>query len=369
MKTRFFTIACALSLVLCLCAVTLLVRSWVVTDHLASATNSGPAWVVRSFHARLSFEHRSYWDAQGGFTWGRRRLRFYDDPATYLYQEPSRAYGLMDAGFYSGTAYTWPGHLYPNVTLFPPVSDPRYWRDNYSALIVPDLMLITVFAILPGLYVRRRVRSRGVIPPRAAMPGRGWTVLAGESVVLFVCLSELWPRTYSTGHLWWRGWNRHVTQVNLFRNQIVMTSGVELGQNSWNDTGDRWRHVAFMGDSSGTAFVPRTTLEGVTGFAYRNQHPRYSRFHSVAIPLWPLWVLAALPPLRWVLLRRRARRRALRAINGECQSCGYSLRGNTTGVCPECGSEPRSEGSRSRNPYSLPFKSCDTDKPYYINGK
>lgn len=36
-------------------------------------------------------------------------------------------------------------------------------------------------------------------------------------------------------------------------------------------------------------------------------------------------------------VKRRAARVEFRRKNGICVNCGYDLRGNTTGVCPECG--------------------------------
>lgn len=36
-------------------------------------------------------------------------------------------------------------------------------------------------------------------------------------------------------------------------------------------------------------------------------------------------------------IKRRAARVEFRRKNGICVNCGYDLRGNTTGVCPECG--------------------------------
>jgi len=30
---------------------------------------------------------------------------------------------------------------------------------------------------------------------------------------------------------------------------------------------------------------------------------------------------------------------AIRFLSGECMKCGYSLTGNTSGVCPKCGTE------------------------------
>ncbi len=55
---------------------------------------------------------------------------------------------------------------------------------------------------------------------------------------------------------------------------------------------------------------------------------------SFAVPLW-LPLLAG-APLCWILIARsRSLRR--RARLGACVSCGYLLTGNTSGVCPECG--------------------------------
>ena len=65
---------------------------------------------------------------------------------------------------------------------------------------------------------------------------------------------------------------------------------------------------------------------------------------------WNLWIdgwlpatLAALLPagraVRWWLRRRRARER------GICAGCGYDLRGNVSGVCPECGSPIPGKGT------------------------
>jgi len=75
----------------------------------------------------------------------------------------------------------------------------------------------------------------------------------------------------------------------------------------------------------------------VEGVAYRE------RFFSVAAPAWLLAAfacavaillvarMALLPLLRLVLAAsRRSRNR--------CGSCSYNLKGNTSGVCPECGS-------------------------------
>ena len=54
------------------------------------------------------------------------------------------------------------------------------------------------------------------------------------------------------------------------------------------------------------------------------------RYYLFVVPYWIILVLSAIIPLR-ALLRRR------RSVEGGCQNCSYDLTGNTSGVCPECG--------------------------------
>jgi len=50
----------------------------------------------------------------------------------------------------------------------------------------------------------------------------------------------------------------------------------------------------------------------------------------VILPLWIPFLIVAIPTgVLW--------RRDRRIPQGHCQECGYSLTGNTSGVCPECG--------------------------------
>jgi len=58
---------------------------------------------------------------------------------------------------------------------------------------------------------------------------------------------------------------------------------------------------------------------------------------DICIPLWSPFILFATYPtisfIRGPLRRYRRRRKGL------CIQCGYNLRGNTTGICSECGME------------------------------
>ncbi|HEY3241813.1 MAG TPA: hypothetical protein VGM03_00550 [Phycisphaerae bacterium] len=61
--------------------------------------------------------------------------------------------------------------------------------------------------------------------------------------------------------------------------------------------------------------------------------PRWEAFPGTQILSVPVWlpVLILVAPTLWLWVRDR------RPKPGHCQRCGYDLTGNTSGVCPECG--------------------------------
>ena len=65
--------------------------------------------------------------------------------------------------------------------------------------------------------------------------------------------------------------------------------------------------------------------------------PEYTEFrgywYGVEAPYWLVCAISAPLPIRWLLRRRRHRRRT---AAGRCPTCGYDLRA-TPERCPECG--------------------------------
>jgi hypothetical protein len=55
------------------------------------------------------------------------------------------------------------------------------------------------------------------------------------------------------------------------------------------------------------------------------------------IPCWFLCAVTSLLPILWVIWLVQHRRTGQKDVNANCRSCGYSLTGNTSGTCPECG--------------------------------
>ena len=78
------------------------------------------------------------------------------------------------------------------------------------------------------------------------------------------------------------------------------------------------------------------------GLAYNSPAPRWGgswQQVNLALPIWMPFLVCLLPPVAFFVARpiRRRRRIRRRIRRGLCQKCGYDLRGNTSGVCPECG--------------------------------
>jgi hypothetical protein len=57
-------------------------------------------------------------------------------------------------------------------------------------------------------------------------------------------------------------------------------------------------------------------------------------FWVLMMPVWQVGLIFALLPGVWLTARGR---RFYRRRRGRCVACGYELRGNVSGVCPECG--------------------------------
>ena len=91
------------------------------------------------------------------------------------------------------------------------------------------------------------------------------------------------------------------------------------------DTGDK--HYPAGNDSGYPS--PTWAVAGFKCFHYRRW---WGDSTTVRVPHWSMLLTTAIVPGVWLVTRRRARRRA-----GCCLTCGYNLTGNTSGVCPECG--------------------------------
>lgn len=88
-----------------------------------------------------------------------------------------------------------------------------------------------------------------------------------------------------------------------------------------------WPRVGFHATAS-----PPITWGTNPGISYQNTVDR-SRTQTFggSYPIWPVAIGAAVLPFLWVRARTRGR------PPHQCPACSYDLTGNTSGVCPECG--------------------------------
>ena len=97
---------------------------------------------------------------------------------------------------------------------------------------------------------------------------------------------------------------------------------------------------SFAGWSLAVAWAASQPLGIPHRWAFGGFEYDYLFVDGVTIVFIPLWVFACLfalyPTIAFIRgpLRRHRRQR-----KGQCLQCGYSLEGNVTGVCPECGVE------------------------------
>jgi hypothetical protein len=104
---------------------------------------------------------------------------------------------------------------------------------------------------------------------------------------------------------------------------------------------DRWRVESFgglivlMAWGDGPGFKTSTPYllahRGQWGLEWPSLSGRGATLFYATLPWWVVCLFAGLPTAGlWLLARRPFGR-------GRCRRCGYDLRGNTLGVCPECG--------------------------------
>jgi hypothetical protein len=83
---------------------------------------------------------------------------------------------------------------------------------------------------------------------------------------------------------------------------------------------------AFSGE-----FHPQNLLGGINEVI---RTPDGGFYYAARVPLWEPIALLSIWPICFLFVAFLRRRRGKA---GSCRKCGYSLTGNTSGVCPECG--------------------------------
>jgi hypothetical protein len=142
------------SALLCVASLGLGVRSHFALEQWGRMRPDHGANIIRSERGRLHIASHSWWDSYfHQHKWSHERIwQAGEDWPEYVYQR--KDHERLGFGWYAGTSYGWPGHLYPDVPT-PPKSDPRWFRDNYRVVVVPYWFLALVSAALPLWWLRR----------------------------------------------------------------------------------------------------------------------------------------------------------------------------------------------------------------------
>jgi hypothetical protein len=160
-------------------------------------------------------------------------------------------------------------------------------------------------------------------------------IMATASLLLFLLAVVMWIRC--------RWWQETLTHVSIdTQKEVKWQIESSNGQISLvRMTGNR---SYFFGDTPGwhlsrNDMIVRGGRYGVNigGSGQRSYYFSYAgQIYSrgVALPYWIILLLTAILPALWLRDHLAGRRRSQ---TGLCQSCGYNLTGNTSGVCPECG--------------------------------
>lgn len=160
--------------------------------------------------------------------------------------------------------------------------------------------------------IRRRSLLPSAIPPPhndgMAPPRRRWLAWTGLTAAL--ALAAVWLASLF--------WSFSYLQFRPHGDRFILH--LEAGVLAWIDTYDL------------TSWPPEKTVHRFNIRSHRTR-PRWAFVPTGRFLMFPIWLpfLSIALPTAYLLLRRR------RPPPHCCQTCGYNLTGNTTGVCPECG--------------------------------
>ena len=178
-----------------------------------------------------------------------------------------------------------------------------------------------------------------------------WTyrILVGLSSLLLVVTIAAWVRgQFSADFLSYHyGHGQHAI---YFRKHSIAYYGWGGRGEENHDAGERgeWKYTGWPFSTGRTPgetddvdlMLPPHSAQGINyaGFGFLIWGPRFgggSPRLIVKVPYWALLLISAPLPTSEVVRQIRKKRRGIRGL---CLVCGYDLRRNVEGRCPECGS-------------------------------
>jgi len=362
MRRRLFKLASLISLVLCVLTIVLWISTYFravrYTKISLSAGGSHPLFLmVLTARGELSFEVGSNYVFNIKDAADQRRI----DGIIRNYSAWTFYPGPWD---YQPLDRTSPGITGFRLTSYRITSGPIGVRGTF--LDVPIAFLVLLFAILPaGRPVLRLAKILRQAPPAIRKKSRGrTTALALTCLAMFLLFQLALLFTQSTG------WSVRFARTGgtLFelgaqhrRLRVTLIGGWPESQpltfiRTPDETrplypfreGNTWliNSNSFVGVSWSDGLLPFFLNEdGSIAHLPYGKNSYYIRtlaglpFHQVQLSLIELGLPFMLVFVVWAVVRIRARvKRFIARRDSLCVGCGYALHGNTSGVCPECGS-------------------------------
>ena len=150
----------------------------------------------------------------------------------------------------------------------------------------------------------------------------------------------------------WHEWSLWSLDAGLFLKSDRWDVGNPRFADQWGEKPGEWFHkiqpLGTAGPPMGYPANLRPFTDSFTNYASAGWAQVRSRhFASGYLPYWCILVVTLPLPMIFAARWHRHSRRIRRNL---CLHCGYSLTGNTSGVCPECGTSARERASASTAP-------------------
>jgi hypothetical protein len=156
-------------------------------------------------------------------------------------------------------------------------------------------------------------------------------LLAVLSLALCIATVVFWFRSYTAAD--YLAWCMETKEIGLISTvgRIVLYDEAVIPPFRWPPPSE-FRHSTADAPAGIDAYTPPNSPRHVEwlGFGVISGDTGKYRVTSRMVPHWPVAVLAAILPIRWIRGYRRRR------TGGMCGKCGYDMRASP-GICPECG--------------------------------
>jgi hypothetical protein len=157
------------------------------------------------------------------------------------------------------------------------------------------------------------------------------TIVSALCLLLFLGTMVLWVRSDTTRSAWTFYWRGSEYAIASERGGLGIDNTPQL-QNFYAERNRKMQAVNLRRRIRG--LIDRQAIQAINAQMQAIMVMRPPVPFRRAIPYWAISACLLVLPAAWLV---HFHRRSVRHAGGRCAACGYDLRGNISGVCPECG--------------------------------